>query len=234
MESTVPGWFGKIPSLGDFVYRRLPNQFTSQWDDWLQHSIQASQLALGDQWLNAYLTAPIWRFVLLPGVINHQAWTGLVMPSVDKVGRYFPLTVAIPLDDCASLLSNMASISEWHTSIEQVMLSTLDTNISSEQFETELANYPIPDLQAFEDTIPGIFTKMNFLAQSSSTDFNSWEELRSLFYQSGQLYLKGQLKDLSLWWTSMRSDINIHCCWFNGLPPQGVFTNFLQKVLVTS
>jgi type VI secretion system protein ImpM len=32
----VPGWFGKLPSLGDFASRRLPDAFVSRWDRWLQ------------------------------------------------------------------------------------------------------------------------------------------------------------------------------------------------------
>jgi type VI secretion system protein ImpM len=185
--------------------------------------------------MEAYLTAPIWRFVLLPGIINHQAWTGLIMPSVDKVGRYFPLTVAIPIDDCANLLSNMASIGEWHKLIEQVMLSTLDTNFSHEQFDANLSNHPLPNLLTSEDTIPGLGTTLDFLAEpwnSYHTDLSSWEELRDLCYKSGQLYLKGKLQDVSLWWTSMTLQNNIECCWFRGMPPQEAFTKFLQKVLV--
>lgn len=27
-----PGFFGKLPCLGDFVRRRLPDTFVSQWD----------------------------------------------------------------------------------------------------------------------------------------------------------------------------------------------------------
>ena len=30
---------------------------------------------------------PIWRFVLLPGLIGSNGWAGVLMPSVDRVGR---------------------------------------------------------------------------------------------------------------------------------------------------
>ena len=33
------GFYGKIPSQGDFVTRRLPWEFTSAWDDWLQQGV---------------------------------------------------------------------------------------------------------------------------------------------------------------------------------------------------
>ena len=37
------------------------------------------------------------RFWLAPGVLTPDAWSGLLMPSVDRVGRHFPFTLAAPL-----------------------------------------------------------------------------------------------------------------------------------------
>ena len=88
------GFYGKLPSEGDFVTRRLPWEFTSVWDDWLQQGMQASREALGDRWLELYLSAPIWRFQVAPGVCGPVGWRGVFFASVDRVGRYFPLTLA--------------------------------------------------------------------------------------------------------------------------------------------
>ena len=91
------GWYGKIPALGDFASRRLSTEFISTWDSWLQHSMAASRATLGERWLDIYLTSPIWRFALMPETVDASAWAGLLMPSVDKVGRHFPLTFALEL-----------------------------------------------------------------------------------------------------------------------------------------
>src|SRR5438105_12091900 len=96
-NSLIPGWYGKIPSLGDFASRRLPQPFISAWDAWLQHAMAASRADLGQRWLDVYLLSPIWRFALFPDVVGQMGWAGLLMPSVDKVGRHFPLTLAAPL-----------------------------------------------------------------------------------------------------------------------------------------
>jgi type VI secretion system protein ImpM len=88
------GFYGKLPGEGDFVTRRLPWEFTSAWDDWLQQGMHASRAALGERWLDLYLSAPIWRFQLAPGVCGPLAWRGLFFASVDRVGRHFPLTLA--------------------------------------------------------------------------------------------------------------------------------------------
>ena len=58
------GFYGKLPSEGDFVTRRLPWEFTSVWDDWLQQGMHASRVALGAGWLDLYLSAPIWRLAI--------------------------------------------------------------------------------------------------------------------------------------------------------------------------
>lgn len=88
------GLFGKLPARGDFVRLGLPGAFVAAWDGWLQDSLAASQALLGAAWLPAWLEAPVWRFALAPGLCGGQAALGLLLPSVDRVGRYFPLTLA--------------------------------------------------------------------------------------------------------------------------------------------
>lgn len=99
----LPGWYGKLPALGDFVGRRLPPAFVDRWDDWLQDVLQATRQRFGPDWSQRYLVSPIWRFACAPGVIDGRIWTGVMMPSVDSANRYFPLTIAQPHDDFTAL-----------------------------------------------------------------------------------------------------------------------------------
>jgi type VI secretion system protein ImpM len=87
------GFYGKIPARGDFVHAGLPRTFTDPWDDWMQRMVGASRSVLGQSWLPAWLEAPVWRFVLAPGICGPDSAIGLWVPSVDAVGRYFPLTL---------------------------------------------------------------------------------------------------------------------------------------------
>ncbi len=118
------GFYGKLPSEGDFVTRRLPWEFTSAWDDWLQQGMQASREALGAGWLEHYLSAPIWRFQLAPGVCGPSGWRGLFFASVDRVGRYFPLTLAFPDAGGPALASLSAEADAW-LAIEDAALAGL-------------------------------------------------------------------------------------------------------------
>ena len=94
VEKFMRGFAGKIPARGDFVHAGLPRDFTDPWHDWQSLVIAGSRTLMGEAWLDAFLEAPVWRFILPPGLCGARAAVGLIMPSVDKVGRYFPLTLA--------------------------------------------------------------------------------------------------------------------------------------------
>jgi len=94
MPGAVVGFYGKLPARGDFVCVGLPRDFTEPWDAWLQAVLAGSRKLMGEAWLPSFLAAPVWRFALPPSMCGKQAALGLMLPSVDKIGRYFPLTFA--------------------------------------------------------------------------------------------------------------------------------------------
>ena len=127
------GFFGKVPSHGDFVARRLPAAFTGPWDAWLQAGLADSRARLGAAWLPTYLNSPIWRFALAAGVCGAQAWGGVMMPSVDRVGRYFPFTIA-----CATAGVATTVPGPWYAAIEELALSALGADFALPQFDAAL------------------------------------------------------------------------------------------------
>jgi len=135
----VPGWYGKLPSLGDFASRRLPDEFVRTWDAWLQSVLQATRSALGEAWLDSYLTMPIWRFVLLPGLLGSSGWAGVVMPSVDRVGRQFPLTVAVPLSSYGATAHAVFRGGDWFAGLEETVLAALDPAFAPDDLDRALA-----------------------------------------------------------------------------------------------
>ncbi len=88
------GLFGKLPARGDFVRENLPRDFTDSWDAWWQRGLGETQRRPRDEWIAAWLEAPVWRFVLPPGLCGRNGVLGIWLPSVDKAGRYSPLTIA--------------------------------------------------------------------------------------------------------------------------------------------
>ena len=137
------GFYGKLPSEGDFVTRRLPWEFTSVWDDWLQHGMQASREALGARWLELYLSAPIWRIQVAPGVCGPVGWRGLFFASVDRVGRYFPLTLAF-LDAGPTALAALSGQPEAWLAIEDAALAGLTPTLPIADFDRMMEALVLP------------------------------------------------------------------------------------------
>jgi type VI secretion system protein ImpM len=137
------GFYGKLPSEGDFVTRRLPWEFTSAWDDWLQQGMQASRETLGTAWLEHYLSAPIWRFQLAPGVCGPSGWRGLFFASVDRVGRHFPLTLAFP-DAAGPALATLSAEPDAWLAIEDAALAGLAPTLPVADFDRMMDGLALP------------------------------------------------------------------------------------------
>lgn len=149
------GFYGKLPSQGDFVSRRLPWEFTSAWDEWLQQGMHASRLALGERWLERYLAAPVWRFQLAAGVCGSQGWRGFFFASVDRVGRYFPLTVAVPDDaGIAPAVATLAGDDAQWILCEDRALAALDPRLALEDFDRDVQSLALPPAQAGDAGAP--------------------------------------------------------------------------------
>ena len=129
------GFYGKLPSHGDFLRRRVSDAFVDAWDAWLRECLAASRTALGDRWLNVYLTSPAWRFVCAAGACGPMPVIGLVAPSVDQVGRYFPLTLVAELPADVSLVT-AASSTVFFEAAERLVIETLATErVDFEMFD---------------------------------------------------------------------------------------------------
>jgi len=137
-----PGWYGKLSMLGDFAQRRLPEHAVQRCDTWLSQAMVASREHLGANWLQIYLSAPVLRFAWAPGVLDAHWWFGVLMPSCDQVGRYFPLLVAqrrarAPTDRIA-----LDHLELWFDHLTQAALQTLQERAVLDGFEDALRNAP--------------------------------------------------------------------------------------------
>ena len=146
--ATIPGWYGKLPTLGDFASRRLESDFIEPWDLWLGDGLQAQRQTLGDAWVDAYLDSPPWRFLLSPGVLAGVAagrvFAGVLVPSVDRVGRYFPLTLAAELARAPCIVAEFDALLAWMHRLEDTALDALQGDWSIDDLEGALAGLAPP------------------------------------------------------------------------------------------
>lgn len=146
--ATIPGWYGKLPSLGDFASRRLEADFIEPWDLWLAGAMQVHRQSLGEGWVEAYLDSPPWRFLLSPGVLHgidsSRAFAGVLLPSVDRVGRYFPLTIAASLARVPGAAAEFEALLAWLHRLEDTALDALQGDWSIDDLERALADLGTP------------------------------------------------------------------------------------------
>jgi len=132
-----PGFFGKVRTHGDFVARRLPVEFVARWDEGLQHGMLLARERFGAQWLELYLNAPVWCFALGAGLYGPSAWAGVLTPGVDRVGRYFPFTIAEAIDS-AELARRLAAAQAWYDRLVALALASLAPEFALDAFDASL------------------------------------------------------------------------------------------------
>lgn len=81
-----PAVFGKMPGHGDFVSRGIPGAVREGLDCWLSDWLAAAHETLGADFAETYETAAPWLF-------QSARAAAVLLPSIDAVGRHFPLLV---------------------------------------------------------------------------------------------------------------------------------------------
>jgi type VI secretion system protein ImpM len=135
------GLFGKLPARGDFVRESLPRDFTDAWDAWWDRGLAGTRQRPREEWIASWLEAPVWRFVLPPGLCGKSGVLGLWLPSVDRAGRYSPLTIAA-----------VASL-DWAPQVG-AMTSFL---AAAEQAGRDALEHDLPPAELLERVLQGFF-----------------------------------------------------------------------------
>lgn len=134
------GAFGKMPALGDFFRLGVAQEFVTPWDAFLQASLLMAKSRLGERFEDCYMSAPIWRFALPPGVAGNQGVLGVLMPSIDRVGRQFPLTLLAQTGvEEQAPLRNLIWQSPVLAALEALALDALDDGMTRDTLMARLA-----------------------------------------------------------------------------------------------
>lgn len=222
------GWFGKLPMHGDFLHRRLSPAFVSTWDEWLQRCMTDSKQALGEDWLKIYLTSPVWRFFLSEGVVKSATYAGIVAPSVDRVGRYFPLTIAVELPTDLSPMAVAIYAREWLQRIETIALQVLEEDeMDIERFDANvqesaelLRHVERYTACSLGETFPTSAT--HWRLPMFSSDRVAASLIDPLMDMVGR-----QLRPLSMWWSDGSERVSPTCLLSRALPDTKKFVSLL-------
>jgi type VI secretion system protein ImpM len=215
MTAMTFGAFGKIPSVGDFFRINAPSGFPSVWDEWLQRCLVSGAHAYGAGWDELYMSVPIWRFSLSPGIAGQSAIMGILMPSVDRVGRRFPLTLMAGLPEDTKVIDAHFADDETFETLETIALSVLDEDISKDALEEKLSAV----------TRPGSAGSSVCRVSPGSVVACAPTNSHDLFATTTAALLARSFQAPTIWSTLMEGDNRLMVC--DGLPDgsnmQGLF-----------
>jgi type VI secretion system protein ImpM len=228
------GIYGKLPSHGDFLQRRVPPEFLAPWDEWLQAGIAASRTALADQWTNTYLTSPVWRFALSGSACGRVPVAGLMAPSVDRVGRFFPLALMWRLPPELPPLVYASLSADALAPAEQLLVDGLTADaLDFEHFDEQVALLAASvesTLRSADEPFEG-----EDLDQVSAGQNVAWHvptgaagTLNSALAALLARKLDAEYKPLTLWWTDGSAVIEPCCLVGRGMPAADAFVSLLD------
>lgn len=200
------GFFGKLPAKRDFLALNLPHGFRTPWEDWMLASLAASRSTLGDVFQEKFLTAPLWRFWLGRSICGIAA-CGAFMPSVDGVGRYFPLSICACGDPGETLPPPpVDAADEWYRAVEDRLLSTLD--------------------DAYEFDAGRLLGGLDLPVAAADTGAEAAEAVVSRLLAED---VQNMVGDQSWWWTVGGAGFAPRVLRYQGLPDPYEFSTFLAQ-----
>ncbi|NKN37373.1 type VI secretion system-associated protein TagF [Agrobacterium sp. a22-2] len=113
------GFFGKLPSHGDFVATGLSRHVQAAIDSWLQAGLQLMQEP-GTNWEKRFRAMPAWRFVIDRGLWAPAVIAGVIVASRDRVERSFPLVIAAQIHDFSGDIRRLCRDDTWFVAIEGI------------------------------------------------------------------------------------------------------------------
>ena len=137
----APGFFGKVPGRGDFIGRRLPPSIHQPWENWLAELAVAAREGLGEAWPEDWLTAPLWHFSLGAALVPPGGAVGVLVASVDRVGRYFPFSLLGASDGREGYDDTLAA---WSRAAEGLILGALDDDFDPDALDAALTALGAP------------------------------------------------------------------------------------------
>jgi type VI secretion system protein ImpM len=178
---------------------------------------------MGEAWLEAYLTSPIWRFALSAGLCGDAAAAGVLMPSVDRVGRYFPLTIVAMLATADDLLAVPVAAAAWFGKAEGLVRSALADAFDFDGFDAQVAALGAPTAG---DAGPA--TAVVEAGPGLRLAIPSADAVDQAYRRLAERFLSASCPRCSLWWTSGSEDVAATFIACNGLPSAEGFAAFLD------
>ena len=216
------GLFGKLPAKRDFIGANASRRFLEVWEPWLQSGVAMSKQTLGDAWIEAYNRAPIWRYWLGADFCG-EAMIGAFMPSVDGVGRSFPLAIFVGEGDASLPPPELEQNDAWFEAAEAVLLDALEPGATLEAIAEKVMGLPSPALQPRTTKDQGL----EELADGAVLVRDIGDEVSLAFLAARRFGRRRAFASQSFWWTIGGEGFPSLVLSEVGLPPATRFADML-------
>lgn len=190
-------WFGKLPSIGDFVGRRMPHALTTEWDSWLRSGLDQLRSEAAETWTQRFIHSPIWFFVT-PARVTGVAACGVIAPSVDRVGRFYPLTVMSLASAQQQAMAEPAALARFLAGVHAAVVDARRLPLSPDELDARLHDLPSP----FENHSAPALTPLisDILAELEAASPSAAPTVAMPSTELGPLLARGA--ETSVWWVS--------------------------------
>jgi type VI secretion system protein ImpM len=216
------GLFGKLPAKRDFIGANASRRFLEVWEPWLQASVATSKQMLNAGWIETYNRAPIWRYWLGADFCG-EAMIGAFMPSVDGVGRSFPLAIFVGEGDATLPPPELEQNGAWFEAAEAVLLEALEPGATLERIAEQVLALPSPALQPLKTRDKGL----EELADGAVLARDVRGEVSAAFLAARCFGRRRAFASQTFWWTIGGEGFPSLALSEVGLPPPTRFADML-------
>lgn len=207
LQATSPiAWYGKLPSLGDFAGRRMSHALTSEWDAWLRAGMEEMRRADDTGWPDTFVAAPLWFFIAQAAATGSPV-VGALAPSMDRVGRYYPLTImaTAPRPGCA--FADDAQVKAFLAGARAAIVDARRRTLPVDELDrrvTQLQSpFQLPPSGEREPSlIDDILSDLNGASLAHQGAAGDHADPHIVLPTGDWRHRAGQLREQSLWWVS--------------------------------
>ena len=190
-HSPAIGWYGKLPSAGDFLQRRFPDAVARQWTHWFQVGLlnwqKNEEQRPGET--QRFAKAPVWNFVVPPMLGSQLVQMGCLLPACDSVGRQYPVCALFSFTPTEWSNARLVLAGEWYQQLGRTLLHAVNNGYSADKLDDALLaipSPPLPDASQRSDIL-------DVIGYGENATNLSWKQVAECF--DPQRYT-------SFWWTN--------------------------------
>ncbi|QHM73894.1 type VI secretion system-associated protein TagF [Mixta intestinalis] len=145
-HSPAIGWYGKLPSAGDFLQRRFPEALSRQWTHWFQVGLmnwQKNEEQRSDE-AQRFAKAPVWNFVVPPMLGSQLVQMGCLLPARDSVGRQYPVCALHSFTPAEWTNGRLTQAGDWYQQLGRTLLLAVQDGYSAAELDGALLAIPAP------------------------------------------------------------------------------------------